>query len=50
MSMSSMAYREVDTIVSKWTNKYQYHISLLESKPEVSRYILPHIDLWSNSA
>lgn len=31
MSLNSLAYREVDTIVSTWTSKYKYHISLLES-------------------
>ena len=37
MSLSSMAYREVDNIVSTWTKKYQYHISLLEGKQEIAR-------------
>lgn len=39
MSLNAMAYREVDTIVSAWTNKYQYHISLLESKPNLVKYL-----------
>ena len=28
-----MAYREVEAIVETWTKKYQYHISLMETKP-----------------
>ena len=38
MSLSSAAYREVDTIVSSWTTKYRYHISLLDSKPDMTKY------------
>lgn len=38
MSFSSAAYREVDSIVSSWTSKYRYHISLMESKPDMAKY------------
>lgn len=44
MSLSSSAFLNVDTIVSTWTSKYRYHISLLESTPELVKYPLPHAD------
>lgn len=37
MSLASVGYREVESIVEKWTKKYQYHVSLLESKPSMVR-------------
>lgn len=33
MSLASITYREVEAIVETWTKKYQYHISLIETKP-----------------
>ena len=49
MSLASVGYREVEAIVEQWTNKYQYHISLLDSKPNQARYPQYYLDLWSNS-
>jgi hypothetical protein len=37
MSLTSIGFREVEKIVSTWTEKYQYHISLMDTKPEVAR-------------
>ena len=46
MSLSTMAYREVDTIVSSWTTKYQYHISLVESKPTQVKYTIAYLQVY----
>lgn len=39
MSLASVAYREVEGIVETWTKKYQYHISLIETKPNEVKYL-----------
>lgn len=38
MSLTSIGYREVEKIVSTWTDKYQHHISLMDTKPDVAKY------------
>ena len=37
MSLTSIGYREVEKIVSKWTDKYQYHISLMDTKSDMAK-------------
>jgi len=49
MSLASLGYREVESIVETWTKKYQYHISLLDSKPNEVKYFSSNPDSWSNS-
>jgi hypothetical protein len=49
MSLASIAYREVEAIVETWTKKYQYHISLIETKPNEVKYFFIDVDLWCSS-
>lgn len=49
MSLASVGYREVEAIVEKWTNKYQYHISLHDSKPQEVKLFCPYAGSWSSS-
>lgn len=37
MSLTSIGYREVEKIVSTWTDKYQYHISLMDTKTDMAK-------------
>jgi hypothetical protein len=41
MSLASVSYREVEAIVEQWSNKYQYHISLHDSKPQQVKCFSP---------